>query len=846
MRHTIGAVAILLCTAVQASSQQKDPALAPAFAAMESCAALAEVPDLAGAARKQAESAGAAAEELFRTAVKQQPGSADAHYGLASVISRCRIPFAGMTTILGLVEQSIGEAETALEIQPTHWGARFMLAMNYFHMPSFLGKTNDAIRELEKLVAQQSSATSPPNFALPYVFLGDAYQRSGRGADASRIWREGATLFPEDAQLKTRAAKADTSAATAVTASELPPVVALAPLHVEVGAQQLDDARSGTALRRMDVYLMPGGTGEMMQALQALPGVTRASEGADMYVRGGDPAETPVFVDGGRIAFPGRWETLNGTVMGVLEASVLSKAYFSAGGFSARYGDALSGVVDVETRGRPEARAWRAGANFVQAGASIFEPIGERAGAWLTGGATNTKLLTVMNGDTDIYPEAPKSFHAIGGASFSPAHGVELRSMGIAMRDMATRTVNAGSYRGDFASEGTTLHAALSGRALRSDGRTGVEMSMAASQRENGFTLGILDRARTDRTVNGRMDAEYAGDATRLRGGFELAAMDARSTGRVPTTPNLAEGSPFQQLGVETIGTKHIGGYVEAEHVPMEGLSFVAGIRADRLPGEEDDVTVDPRLAAAYTSGDWTLRAGAGIYHQGSWRRAYRLPEGGAPSGTPREARHLIIGAERGGEPSLRMEAYIKTYGAYVPAGSGPQTVAGVSNGLDMIVRWSKQSRLNGWLTYSALDASVDLADGSTTRAPYDVTHTFTAVGRLALTDDWELGSTVRYATGKPFTPVMGSENGNAETPPTPLYGVANGERLPELQRLDARLTRYVRGDRALAVLYVEMLNLLGRRNVLAYSYDATWTQRSPVDAFYAHRTFVVGAEISH
>lgn len=34
--------------------------------------------------------------------------------------------------------------------------------MNYFHTPAFLGRTDDAVREFERLVAQQGARTDRP------------------------------------------------------------------------------------------------------------------------------------------------------------------------------------------------------------------------------------------------------------------------------------------------------------------------------------------------------------------------------------------------------------------------------------------------------------------------------------------------------------------------------------------------------------------------------------------------------------------------------------------------------------------------------------------------------------
>ncbi|MEJ2152290.1 MAG: hypothetical protein P8Y29_04930, partial [Gemmatimonadota bacterium] len=122
-----------------------------------------------------------------------------------------------------------------------------------------------------------------------------------------------------------------------------------------------------------------------------------------LYVRGGDPAETPVYVEGGRLLHPGVFETFNGSVFGILDPSVLRKAYFSSGGFSARYGNALSGVVDLETDGRPTVSTWRAGVNFAGGGATLRKPISKRAGAWASLRFTETSFLLRLHDQASDY-----------------------------------------------------------------------------------------------------------------------------------------------------------------------------------------------------------------------------------------------------------------------------------------------------------------------------------------------------------------------------------------------------------------------------------------------------------
>jgi hypothetical protein len=199
-----------------------------------------------------------------------------------------------------------------------------------------------------------------------------------------------------------------------------------------------------------------------------------------------------------------------------------------------------------------------------------------------------------------------------------------------------------------------------------------------------------------------------------------------------------------------------------------------------------------------------------------------------------------------GGFPALRAEAYIKRYDDYVAedgvAANAPQVVAGRAAGLDVLVRPQAIGPVVGWLTYSYLQSEVKLADGSWVPSRYDVTHTLTAVGKLSV-EEWELGLTGRYGTGRPYTPILGAAPATGDRPGAPLYGALHSERLPAYFRLDGRLSRLVRTRGGVVVAYVEALNLLDRGNVMAHTYDAAYRDPRPVRTFFGDRTLVLGVE---
>lgn len=822
---------VLACALIAAGLFSAAPAVAQSAAVAPDAALTACTTAATARNEREARPLTTAAEAEYRARMAERPRDPEPRVFLARVLMQCKLPFAGFMAQGSLAGEANTLLEGALALDSTHWAARFTLATNHFHTPEFLGRTGDAIREFERLLAQQADHTGNPRYAAVYQYLGDLYLRRKRGQDAVATWQRGAALFPQHAGLRERLqahAGAEPAARPAADSAAAQPTYVLDGVVVAASVIGMDDTRTGTALRRIDVLTTPGGAADLMNALQTGPGTTAAAEGSDLYVRGGNPAESPVFVDGARLFYPGRYESLNGAVFGILDPAVLKSAFFSGGGFSARYGNALSGLLAVETEGRPTVRTGHVALNSVQAGATLQLPLGETAGAWASLRVTDAAPMLAMHGRGGEFHVAPRALEGIGAAVWEPAAGTQIKATALLDGDRSAREVEAWGHHGAFESRGENRMLGLSGRRLSGDGRATLHTNVSVAERRSAFAFGVLDRERIDRSTAVRIDGDVAfGGRNRLRMGLEGAGLTAFHHGTLPTTDHLAPGSPAERTD-ERETASHVGGYIETELSPAPTLAFVLGMRADRLPGE-DQWTADPRVALALRADRWTFRVGGGVFHQGRWRTRYTLPDSLSPAGTPRRATHLVAGADLQGEPALRVEAYRKDYDAYVTAGEGPRTVAGRALGADAILRWSRQQRLNGWVTYSLLRGSVELEDGRRAPSSVDVTHGLTAVGRLRIAESWELGSTARLATGRPYT-----RHGREP----------NADRLPTYHRLDARLTRFWQLRSGTLVGYLEMLNVLDHANVAAYTSDRTGDNRA-IPTFFADRTAVLGFSLS-
>ena len=846
-------VLAMLPTAGGAHGQNPEAAVQAVAAAFNECgvAAAEESKDRMEAAVERLETVAEAMEEA-------RP--ADALVIRARIRSQCRIPFANMLRQGALVAEANELLEEALARDPQHLVARFTLGMNHYRAPEFLGRTEKAVQELERVLRDHSERLDPP-IASTYLYLGELYLRQGRDRLAEQTWKLGAERFPSHTGLQEKLAGtgdpgdpdaevppdhlASVTSEHGETGAE-PVVYELEPLLVDVSSYSVDDPRTATRMSKTEVYTLPGGTADIFQTFQTLPGVTRVGDSGDLYVRGGDPAETPIYVDGARIFHPGRFETLNGSIFGLFDPSVMRTAYFSSGGFSARYGNALSGIVALETERRPTTPRWRAGANLVSVGGTAWQPLGESAGMWSTAMLTHTRPLLELHGRTNDYPEPPRSGQFMVGVAVEPVYGLELRVGGLGVSDETTALISATGYEGAFRSESGTRLGTAEVRTSSSDGRKMARLTLSASTRETRFRFGVLQRYHEEGQLGARLDGEFERTSVRVRAGIEGALLSAMTDGTVPTSGNVAPGSPFARLAHDRQDTGHLGAYTEIEWRTLPNLAVVGGVRLDRLPGEIGH-QIDPRLAAAYSAGDWTFRVGGGRFSQGRWRTRYALPDEGSPVGVPLRAHHIVAGIQRDGTPALRAEAYIKRYGQYVAENgfdvNAPRVVGARAAGVDLLVRPQGFGPLAGWLTYSYLHGEVELEDGFVVPSRFDVTHTLTAVGKLSLRE-FELGLTGRYGTGRPYTPVVGSASPEDGRPGAPVYGPVHSRRLPAYCRLDGRLSRLMSTRGGIVVVYVEGLNLLNRGNVMGYTYDADYRVPHPIRTFFGQRTLVIGTEV--
>lgn len=118
---------------------------------------------------------------------------------------------------------------------------------------------------------------------------------------------------------------------------------------ITAGSFEASDEKKSVVLKPLDIAMTAGATADIPGALNALPGTTKNGETGRLFVRGGSSTETQAFIDGVLVQ-----NFYTPTPNGVPSRSRFSPflfkgTFFSTGGYSAEYGQALSSVLSLNS-----------------------------------------------------------------------------------------------------------------------------------------------------------------------------------------------------------------------------------------------------------------------------------------------------------------------------------------------------------------------------------------------------------------------------------------------------------------------------------------------------------------
>ena len=122
---------------------------------------------------------------------------------------------------------------------------------------------------------------------------------------------------------------------------------------ISAGAFEASDKKKSVILRTFDVVTTAGATADITGVMNTLPGTQTVGEEGKLFVRGGAGHEAKTFINGLLVAEPYGQTPQNIPSRFRFNPFLFKGAFFSTGGYSAEYGQALSSILRLDTYDLP-------------------------------------------------------------------------------------------------------------------------------------------------------------------------------------------------------------------------------------------------------------------------------------------------------------------------------------------------------------------------------------------------------------------------------------------------------------------------------------------------------------
>ena len=578
-----------------------------------------------------------------------------------------------------------------------------------------------------------------------------------------------------------------------------------------------DKPQKTVTLDKMDVYTLPGTGADPLYASQVLPGVNSLPDSSSMLIRGGSPEEVAYYFDGIEIAHPFLTGTLHEAYFSIFDNQVIQGFSVSTSGFHTRFGDALSGVMNITAKDNFSRGEGGIGLSIMGLNSYIGLPI-KKAGSFLASyNRGHSALMTKINNREESEYETENAFVKL---NFSLSRTTNLRILGLMDNyDFAHDSGFSTSSKNKIA--GFSMTSSLAKNLV-----TTLTLSFVSHQALYGVT-DIFQQEFKDDILQARWDTSLDLNRHYLEFGADIQRRN------LDFSFELEEGQSEKSAAD---GTRY-GFYFSDKYRVADKFYLTLGGRLYALRIHNTDVNIDPRLSFAYflTPKD-ILRFSAGYHHQYGDYFTHQSHDLRA-----KQAGHLSLTYDRISENlNFRMTLYNKEYRKlFLHNGNLISNDGnGFARGVELYVK-RMRPKYDVLFVYNFLSSKRKENDTLLlTTSPHEIIHSFTGIFRYKF-NIWRLGLRYSYATGLPYTPLVGREWDDENNTYTPIWGDPYSQRYSSFQRLDINGSLDFTIQNRLIVFYFGITNVLNRKNILRYEYSSDYSSRSDTYSIFGRSIFV-------
>jgi len=123
---------------------------------------------------------------------------------------------------------------------------------------------------------------------------------------------------------------------------------------ITAGSFEASDEKKAITMRPLDILTTPNSNGDIYGAFNSMPGTSKVGEEGGLFVRGGEGYEAKTYMDGMLVQNPYTSSMPDLPIRGRFSPNLFTGTFFSTGGYSAEFGQALSSALVLKTTGLHE------------------------------------------------------------------------------------------------------------------------------------------------------------------------------------------------------------------------------------------------------------------------------------------------------------------------------------------------------------------------------------------------------------------------------------------------------------------------------------------------------------
>jgi len=616
-----------------------------------------------------------------------------------------------------------------------------------------------------------------------------------------------------------------------------------------------DTKRAATVLNSIDVATVGGGNADITAAVKTLPGAQQIGEQEGLFVRGGTGYETKQFIDGTVVNNPYFTSIPDLATRGRFSPFLFKGTVFSAGGYSAMYGQALSSALILESIDLPERSAASLFVSPIIAGAGFQELAKNQKSSWgINYSYVNLIAYFKIVKQTPDYFTMPEFHNADANFRFKTKNG------GVVKYYTTFSHSKLGLRRPDI--DSADLKDAF--------GLTNLNWYNNLSWKENlgkGWKMNLGMGYSTNRDdisqqlQNQNNEQQSPSQPWAYNKNFTLKSRQQLSQVKAVFEKRL--------IGISTIrfGSEYLYGTTKSnfngirseltdnfQSVFAETDIYVTNDLAAKIGGRFehssiiDKSNIAPRVSLAY-------KVGSGAQVSAAYGIFFQKPENTQLIYTTdldyTKATHYILTYQKSTNDRIfRTEAFYKKYDDLVKTipvnyyyGNYNNTGSGYAQGIEVFWRDKKTIKnFDYWVSYSYLDSKRDYLNYPEKLKPdFAATHTLSVVTKRFFMDiKTGFNFTYSYATGRPYYNFV--LNGNNK------YMIADQGKTKDYHNLGFSMN-YVpsigkTNPKLFWVLIASVTNVLGYDPVFGYHYSYNGMNKEPI-GLPAKRFYFIGAFFS-